>query len=101
VAENEAKQILVGRGFLDVEDDRFKLELFVHPSWHEFVAEDDRGYMEALFKDFIERTIHDPEMLFEQLCSLETGPLVVIRVGSDASETPFALPMIEGLVKLS
>ncbi len=100
LAENETKLILVGRGFLDVEDDHFKLELFVDPGWPAFVSEDDRHYIEALFKDLAERAIQDAETLFEQLCSLEVGPLVARQVGRGTSETSSALSMIEQMVQL-
>ncbi len=98
--EDETNLLLIGLSSLDAEDDQFKLRLFVDSHWRELVAEGDRSYLEALFEDFSERALQDGESLFKQLCSLEAGPLVVIQVGSEISETPSILPMIEALVEL-
>lgn len=99
-AGGEASLLLIGLSSLDVEDDQFKLRLFVDSHWRKLVSEGDRSYFEALFEDFSKRAVQDGESLFKQLCSLEAGPLVVIQVGSEISETPSILPMIEPLLEL-
>jgi hypothetical protein len=98
--EDETNLLLIGLSSLDAEDDQFELRLFVDPHWRELVSEGDRIYIDALFEDFGERAVRDGESLFKQLCSLEAGSLVVIQVGSEISETPSILPMIEPLVEL-
>jgi len=76
------------------------LSLYIDPAWHAFVHESDREYIESLLKDFAERINMDPEALFQQLCSLNVGPLVAVDVGTDLAEFPALLKLWSRFVRL-
>jgi hypothetical protein len=47
------------------------------------VHEEDFPYVDAMLRDFIQRSAEQPRELFRQLSSLGVGPLVTQQAGSD------------------
>lgn len=97
--EDKSNLILVAIFAVD-DDDKFKLQVFFDPQWRKFVHEKDKAYIESLLMDAEERLHRDAEMLFTQLCSLGVGPVVSIEVGTNFSESPSRLSLLEALVEL-
>jgi len=71
-----------------LEDDEDHLRFLVHPELHMVVADNELSYLESLLKDFLERANQQDAALFKQLSSLEVGPLVTHKVGTDLKEHP-------------
>jgi hypothetical protein len=67
---------------LVVKDDKNGLHFLVHPELHKSIRKEDQAYLHSLLLDFTERAKLHPEALFQQLCSLAVGPLIVREVGS-------------------
>jgi hypothetical protein len=57
------------------------LSLFISSRWREIVAHEHLDYLRSLLEDFALREKSDPGGLFQQITSLEVGPLVTRHVG--------------------
>jgi hypothetical protein len=55
--------------------DGSQLKLRVRPDWAQRISPDDRIYIDELLKDWKARSTVDPRELFEQVLSLNVGPL--------------------------
>lgn len=64
------------------------VRVFVTPRLQEVVPEDDWHYLDALFADFLVRAKSNTDELFQQLRSLQVGPLLTEEVGGDLAEFP-------------
>jgi hypothetical protein len=64
---------------LHAADDR--VNLLVHRDLEHIILPEDRTYIESVLADFRERIRIDAVGLFQQLCSLATGPLLTREVG--------------------
>ena len=73
----------------------------MRPRWIEFISEADREYCSALFADFIKRAQTDPDVLFDQLCSLSVGPLITFSTGKSLAESREIAPLWENFLDLS
>jgi hypothetical protein len=69
--------------------------ILVNPNWRSFVRPPDSPYIGELLEDWKQRLAEDPESLFLQLSSLNTGPLIVIETGPDLASAPSMLATIE------
>lgn len=52
------------------------LSLFVNSRWPDIVDHEHKDYFRSLLEDFALRAKLDPGGLFQQICSLNVGPLV-------------------------
>jgi hypothetical protein len=57
------------------------LSLFVNSRWHDIVAHEHQEYFRSLLEDFALRAKSDRGRLFQQITSLEVGPIVTRDVG--------------------
>jgi len=78
---------------LAVKDESSRLRILVRPDWQSVVSGEDRDYLDALLTDLAERAENDPETLFQQLCSLATGPLATVGAGSHLAGHPDLLEL--------
>jgi len=85
---------------LVLKDARGDLRFLVDPGWRAVVQEEDREYLESLLGDFLERAKEQPETLFEQLSSLEVGPLVTQETGEQISDHPRLLELSSRFVQI-
>jgi hypothetical protein len=64
------------------------LRFLVDPDWRSVVRALDVEYIESLLHDFLGRAKEQPAALFEQLSSLDVGPLVTQVTGDRISDHP-------------
>jgi len=64
------------------------LRLLIHPALRQIVKAIDLSYIESLLEDFVKRIKLNAALLFEQLCSLSVGLLVVRTVGQLLDDHP-------------
>jgi hypothetical protein len=62
--------------------------ILINPRWKLLLGEGEWNYFEDLLLDWRQQLAAHPEALFEQMCSLGTGPLIAVRVGSDIISDP-------------
>lgn len=86
---------------LTILDEDSSLRILVDPQLRMMVERDDWLCLDALLKDFRERARTDPYALFEQLSSLNVGPLVTEIVGIRISDHPTLANRTVGLVPYS
>ncbi|MGA9585803.1 MAG: hypothetical protein WBQ95_10780 [Terracidiphilus sp.] len=58
-----------------------ELSFFVKPRWFDIVAHEDQHYFRSLMEDIAARSKFEPRELFQQVASLEVGPLIARDVG--------------------
>jgi len=83
-----------------LEDKSGKLGFLVDPDWHAVVLLEDRAYIEALLDDLPERARNEPAILFQQLASLEVGPVVMAQIGKQISDHSLLKEKCSRFVKL-
>ncbi len=71
-----------------IKDRNGKLHFSVSPTLNQIVTIHDMLYIKSLLRDFIQRAAIRPLDLFQQLCSLDVGPLVTKEVGSNLVDQP-------------
>ena len=83
-----------------LEDAKGCLRFLVDPGWRAVVRAEDVEYTESLLGDFLERAKEQPATLFNQLSSLEVGPLVTHETGEKISDHAFLLELYSRFVQL-
>jgi hypothetical protein len=83
-----------------LEDARGGLRFLVDPGWRAVVRAEDVEYTESLLSDFLDRAKEQPATLFNQLSSLEVGPLVTQETGERISDHPFLLELYSRFMPL-
>jgi hypothetical protein len=73
---------------LVLRDQEGNLLFRVHPKWRAIVQSEDLVYLQSLTSDFQVRAKLHPADLFQQLSSLEVGPLATQVVGADLRDHP-------------
>jgi hypothetical protein len=71
-----------------------EFEFHLHRDWRSIVESQDQEYIEALCHDFKERAGLDAIALFTQLSSLAVGPLVTVETGSNLSDYPSMMNLL-------
>ena len=64
------------------------LRFLIDPGWRSVVCTRDLEYIGSLLHDFLGRAKEQPAALFEQLSSLDVGPLVTQETGERISDHP-------------
>jgi hypothetical protein len=64
------------------------VSLLLHPQWQRIVQDPDLPYFAGLIEDFRARAKLQPDALFQHLCSLSVGPLIVHQSGTVLAEDP-------------
>jgi hypothetical protein len=77
-----------------------ELGLFIRPDWESFVPVVDHQFIQSLLVDLKDRLSYEPSAVFEQLSTLDLGPLVTCEVGSLASDDPELSDRLRGLAKV-
>lgn len=75
-----------------------QLTVAVAPDWRAFVEHEDAKYIQSLLEDISERSKLSPEALFEQLSSLNVGPLVTQETGTGLLDQ---VPLVDMLSRFS
>lgn len=76
------------------------LRVFVDPTWSRKVGYADRDYIAAILSDFKSRIDFDPDAVFNQITSLNLGPLVTHDLGTLPNDDPRLTGMANGLQEL-
>jgi hypothetical protein len=76
------------------------LQFLVDPGWRSIVCERDLEYIGSLLHDFLGRSKEQPAALFEQLSSLDVGPLVTQETGVRISDHPAIAELTSRFVAL-
>jgi hypothetical protein len=82
-----------------VKDENGGLQFLVHPELRKHVQADDLAYIESLLRDFARRAKLHPDALFQQLCSLAVGPLIVQETGPHLGECPELLHLVADFIQ--
>lgn len=86
---------------LAVRDEGGDLHLFVRPDWVSRVNCEDRGYLDELIRDFIERAHFQPRAFYEHISSLASGPLLACKVGARIEDHPEYAALCASFQRLS
>jgi hypothetical protein len=84
---------------LVVKDKTQGLRFLVDPEMRKCVREEDLAYLDALLLDFAERAKLHPDALFQQLCSLAVGPLIVREAGSRSGKYSELLALYSDVIQ--
>ncbi|MGP8174182.1 MAG: hypothetical protein ACLP7O_06495 [Terracidiphilus sp.] len=76
------------------------MNFLVHPDLRAVVRGNDRAYIESLLPDLVKRAQQHPADLFQQLSSLEVGPLATQVVGTDLKDHPALQELSSTFVQL-
>ncbi len=79
-------------------EDNDELQVLVTPRLREVVQEDDWLYLDALFNDFLVRAKMSADLLFQQLRSLQVGPLLTEEVDADLAGYPHLVAITKDFV---